>query len=147
MTTPEENPWTPPDDDVVSFLDDYDLRGRDGGDWSGVFSGTFLALDPQRALALTPRQLGAGLPARRKMFTGAGVTALRRVSARQQRLDDRHVLVRAEWLAERPIAPVALASTFLLRREADHYEIAVYLNHNDLALLLAEPFENDRSTR
>ncbi|MGW4210414.1 hypothetical protein ACWEIJ_20665 [Lentzea sp. NPDC004789] len=133
MTTPD---WTSPEESVAAFLDDYDRLGSDGGGLDGVFAATFLALDPHRALALTPQQLGAALPARRKMFADAGVTALRRQSARQQRLDDRHVLVSAEWLAERAAGPLTVASTFLLRQEDDRHEIVVYLNHTDLAQLL-----------
>jgi len=135
VTTPD---WTSPEDGVAAFLDDYDRLGTDGGGLSGVFAATFLALDPQRALALTPQQLAAGLPARRKMFADAGVTGLRRQSARQQRLDDRHVLVSAEWHAERAAGPLTVASTLLLRQEGDRYEVVVYLNHTDLARALAE---------
>jgi hypothetical protein len=138
VTTADESSWTSPEESVAAFLDDYDRIGRDGDGLAGVFAATFLALDPRRVLALTPQQLAAGLPARRKMFDDAGVTGLRRQSARQQRLDDRHVLVSAEWLAERAAGPLTLASTFLLRQEGDHHEVVVYLNHTDLARLLAE---------
>lgn len=141
MITPDESSWTQPEDSVAAFLDDYDRLGHSDGDGdgglTGVFAATFLALDPHRAIALTPQQLEAGLPARRKMFADAGVTALRRHSARQQRLDDRHVLLSARWQAERAAGSLTLASTFLLRQEDDHHEIVVYLNHTDLAQRLA----------
>ncbi|MBO3749978.1 hypothetical protein J5X84_28185 [Streptosporangiaceae bacterium NEAU-GS5] len=145
MTSPTtiegaDSGWTPLTDDIAAFLDDFDLRGRhvDTDDsQAGVFASTFLALDPHRALALTPEQLAAVLPARRRMFAEAGVTELVRVAAWQLRLDERHVLVRADWQAHRPGGQIVLATTFLLRREGGGYEIVVYLNHTDLARQLA----------
>jgi hypothetical protein len=126
------NTWTPTDPDVAAFLDEYDR-----GDPTALFAGTFLVLDPARAAAVTPAQLAAALPARRTMFDAAGVGALRRTGARQQRLDDRHVLVSAGWSAERTAGgPLNLASTFLLRREGDSFQIMVYLNHTDLVAAL-----------
>jgi hypothetical protein len=124
--------WTPPDPDVAAFLDDYDH-----GDATALFADTFLALDPARATAVTPAQLAAALPARRQMFAAAGVGPLNRTGARQQRLDDRHILVAADWSAERSTGgPLNVASTFLLRREGDSFQIMVYLNHTDLAAAL-----------
>jgi hypothetical protein len=126
--------WTPLDPDVSAFLDAYD-----SGDAPALFADTFLALDPARAVAVTPAQLTAALPARRAMFDRAGVGAMSRTGARQQRLDERHLLVNADWSAPRTAAePLHLTSTFLLRREGDRFQILVYLNHTDLTAALAD---------
>jgi len=131
--------WSEPDIDLAAFLDDFDRRsaGPDS-DVTGLFAPTFLALDPARALSLTPSMLAAGLPARRRMFEDAGVGPVRRVAARELRLDDRHSLVSAEWTADRATGePLRLASMFLVRREPEGWQVLVYLNHADVAELLA----------
>jgi hypothetical protein len=127
------NPIEP---DIAAFLDDYDAYGRDRtgpAPEHEVFAASFLALDPAHVLTLTPAQLAAALPARRRRFDAAGVGDIHRTGARQLRLDDRHVLVSATWSAARDGAdPVMLSSSFLLRREGDAYQIVVYVNHVDL---------------
>jgi hypothetical protein len=130
------NPIEP---DIAAFLDDYDAYGRDHpGPAPEPFAATFLALDPAHALTLTPAQLAAALPARRRRFDAAGVGEIHRTGASQLRLDDRHVLVTATWSADRDGAdPLALRSSFLLRREGERYQIMVYLNHVDLDSALA----------
>jgi hypothetical protein len=131
--------WRQPSAEVAAFLDDFDARG-DGSDAdvTTLFAPTFLALDPARALAITPAMLAAGLPARRRMFAEAGVGPIRRVDAREIRLDDRHALVSADWVAERAGGePLRLSSMFLLRHEPDGWRVLVYLNHADVAALLA----------
>jgi hypothetical protein len=134
VTAPD---WTAPEPDIAAFLDDYDRRGE-GADPTALFAPQFLAVDPARALALTPEVLARALPGRRQMFDAAGVGETHRESARQLRLDDRHVLVCADWSAERAGGePLRLQSTFLVRREPEGPRILVYLNHHDLAALLA----------
>jgi hypothetical protein len=132
--------WTPLDPDIDAFVDEYDRLGtRPDGDTTTLFAASFLALDPARAVTLTPAMLASALPARRGMFDAAGVGPIRRGDARQLRLDDRHVLVTVDWTAERADRdPLRLESTFLIRREPDGPRILVYLNHRDIAALLAQ---------
>jgi hypothetical protein len=131
--------WTEPSSEIEEFLRDYDARGKaPGGDPAALFAPTFLAVDPARALALTPAALAAVLPARRRMFDEAGVGDLRRTTARELRLDERHALVSARWRASRTDRPdVELTATFLVRSEPDGWRVLVYLNHADVAALLA----------
>ncbi|MEW1648655.1 hypothetical protein [Streptomyces sp. NPDC091219] len=134
MNTPD---WTAPDDDIAAFLDDYDTRGRDvAADQARSFAPNFLALDPQRASALTPAALEAVLPMRRRAFDEAGIGAFTRTGARQMRLDARHVLVAADWQAAHRPEPIPVSAIFLLRQEEHGYEIALYLNHTDLTAYL-----------
>jgi hypothetical protein len=134
--------WTTVDADVAAFLDDFDANGRlspePGRGPADLFADSFLALDPVRAVTLTPGVLAAALPARRRMFDEAGVGEIRRIDASQLRLDDWHTIVSASWSAARAnAADLQLKSSFLLRRTADGYEIVVYLNHTDVATALA----------
>ena len=129
--------WTRLEPDISAFLDEFDELAADpqGGSHE-LFAPTFLAVDPNHALALTPGQLAATLPARRAMFAAAGVREVHRQDARQLRLDDRHVLVAGHWSAERDTGPVTLSSTLLLRAEPSGYRVLLYLNHHDVTALL-----------
>jgi hypothetical protein len=131
--------WTAPSSEIEEFLRDYDTRGKaPGGEAAALFAPTFLAVDPARALALTPAALAATLPARRRMFDEAGVGELHRTTARELRLDERHALVSARWRAPRTDGTdIELAATLLVRREPDGWRVLVYLNHADVAALLA----------
>lgn len=131
--------WTEPSTEIEEFLRDYDTRGSTpGGDAASLFAPTFLVVDPARALALTPAALAAALPARRRMFDDAGVGDLHRASARELRLDERHALVHAQWQAPRSDGTdIELSATFLVRREPEGWRVLVYLNHADVAALLA----------
>jgi hypothetical protein len=131
--------WTPLDPDIDAFVDEYDRRSAEpGADATTLFAASFLALDPARAVTLTPAMLAAALPTRRGMFDAAGVGAIRRTDACQLRLDDHHVLVSVDWTAERADRdPLRLESAFLIRREPDGPRILVYLNHHDVAALLS----------
>ena len=78
------------------------------------------------------------LPLRRKLFADADVGAPQLVRAEQLDLDPLHKLIRTSWRAPRTDRPdVILESTFLVRR-TEPAQILVYLNHKDLAELLAE---------
>jgi hypothetical protein len=132
--------WTHPDADVSAFLDEFDERGADpDGGSERLFAATFLAADPRFAVPLTPEQLAGTLPARRALFAGAGVRAVRRQSAQQLRLDARHVLVSGTWSAHRDAGALELSSTLLLRSEPNGYRVLVYLNHHDISTLFAPP--------
>lgn len=131
--------WGPLDPDIDSFIEEFDRLGSESDTQAtSLFAETFLALDPARALALTPAMLAGALNARRAMFAEAGVGAVQRSNAYQLRLDDDHVLVAADWTANRgDREPLLLESTFLLRREPAGPRIVVYLNHHDVAALLS----------
>jgi hypothetical protein len=130
--------WTPLDPDIDAFVDRYDSLGtQPGAEVTTLFAASFLALDPTRAVTLTPAVLAKALPARRGMFDAAGVGGIQRAEARQLRLDDRHILVSVDWTAERADRDsLRLESTLLVRREPDGPRILVYLNHHDVAALL-----------
>lgn len=136
MTTSE---WTALEPTIHAFVDEYDRRSAEPDtDPTALFADSFLALDPARAITLTPTILAKALPARRGMFDAAGVGAIRRTNARQLHLDDHHILVSVDWTAARADRnPLHLASTFLLRQQPDGPRILVYLNHHDVTALLA----------
>ncbi|WP_405657823.1 hypothetical protein [Streptomyces sp. NBC_00079] len=130
--------WKPLDPDLDVFLTEFERRsGNPESDSGEQFADQCLAADPKQAVMVSRDMLVAALPARRKMFQDAGVGTVRCVQAAQLDLDEQHVLVTADWDAERTGGQnVRLESTFLLRREEDGPRILVYLNHRDVAALL-----------
>jgi hypothetical protein len=122
-----------------SFLDRFDASSTDPTiPVEELFSDPFLAMDPTSVHALSPAVLANALPARREMFARAGVKSVLRRAASELRVDDFHRLVTVEWTADRGgAAPLALKSTFLLRRQDGRTRIVVYLNHVDVRALLA----------
>lgn len=136
--TQQASTWHAPTDDVAAFLADFDNRRTDGG-IGDQFAENFLAVDPNSVTVLTPAMLAAALPLRRRKFQDAGISEVCRRETRQLELDERHLLVAAEWDADRPgQQPIRLESTFLLRRDTAGLRILVYLNHHDVAALLGE---------
>jgi ketosteroid isomerase-like protein len=123
---------------------------------AGLFHDDFLSLDPARVTVLTRDQLRASLPLRRELFAsiGASGTTLRHLDL--QPLDDRHVFARTTWdvtFTDAAAAPLALESTYLLRRVGDRWQVVVYLNHQDVLAEITgrraarKPTDDDREDR
>lgn len=130
--------WGPLEPDVQAWLDEFDHRSAGGDGAADLFAGSFPVLDPANSFTLTPAVLAAALTQRRAMFDAAGVGTISRVGAQQLRLDAGHVLIRASWTAPRAgRSAVLLESTFLVRREPVGWRVVVYLNHHDVAAMLA----------
>ncbi|MFG3292699.1 hypothetical protein ACGF3G_28330 [Streptomyces sp. NPDC048179] len=130
--------WKPLESDIDAFLTEFQRRSDSPEpDSAEQFAGSFLAADPNSATVLTRTLLAASLPARRAMFDNAGIGAVRCVDAAQLDLDEHHLLVTADWDAERVGSEsLRLESTFLLRRGEEGLRILVYLNHRDITALL-----------
>lgn len=133
--------WRPPDEQVVAFLQEFERRGLDrGADDGNQFADAFVASAPNGSTVLSRAALAATLPQRRRMFDAAGVGAARCVDAAQPDLDDHHLMVTSDWEASRTAGePVRLASSFLLRRDGGRLQVLAYLNHRDVAAVLAGP--------
>jgi hypothetical protein len=125
--------------DVRAFFERYERAGKDpgGGALSGCFCELFMSLDPRSASVLSPQELEAALPRRRKLFEAIGSDGLELAEMSEMPLDDLHTLVRTTWnlklRAGAPGRPVTLRSTFLLHQDAGAWRIALYLNHQDMS--------------
>jgi len=131
--------WKPLDPDIRAFLTDFERRGAEPDSDSGEqFAEAFLVGDPNHATVLERTVLVASLPSRRAMFDKAGIRPARCVDAAQLDLDDHYVLLTTDWDADREHeAPLRLESTFLLRRGSTGVSVLAYLNHRDIAAVLA----------
>ncbi len=140
--------------EIQKFFDRYDAASRDP-EFTNIldfFRDTFLNLDPGSAAAVPREALLAALPARRQLFASIGVEGLDLVDVREQPLDERHTIVSTVWRARftpdvADTSPLELSSDFLLRRENGAWQIAVYLNHSDLAAVFAARGNSPASPR
>jgi ketosteroid isomerase-like protein len=117
------------------------MAGQDGDQvGADLFHDPFVSLDPGSVTVVTREQLRAALPARATMFASAGLGRAQLQEVRTTELDEKHVLARTVWTMTSVAStaePVALESTYLLRREGDSWTAVVYLNHHDVRELLA----------
>jgi hypothetical protein len=125
---------------VRAFFDDFERNSAalDVERIAAQFADTFLNADPERVMPVPKAAFVAALPQREKMFRAAGVSRVRLVSVSETTLDPMHVLARTNWMAESGAGDdIPLASTFILRRQGSSYVVIFYLNHQDLAAVLA----------
>ena len=129
--------------EIEQFFAEFEAASRDErwDRFEDLFLPTFLSLDPGLATPVDVHGLIAFLPRRRGLFESVGATGTRLDGLEVTELDDRHALARSTWsvVYDGPHRPVTLRSTFLLRRVDVAWRIAVYLNHESLAELLATP--------
>jgi hypothetical protein len=129
--------------EVAEFFARFEGAGlaQDWPAFDAMFLDSFLNLDPQLAVPIPRSALIAALPRRDEMFGSIGARGMALTEATETPLDDLHTLVRTTWTVEfeepRADRPLTMSSSFLLRREPDGWRIAVYLNHQDVAAVIA----------
>lgn len=129
--------------DVRAFFEEYEQAANalDTATIGELFGDPFLSLDPARA-ACVPRDVFLRvLPARERLFGSIGATGTTLTEMRETPLDDLHTLVETSWAVQfGPDAPAAgaltLRSAFLLRRQERGWQVAVYLNHQDIGAVI-----------
>lgn len=104
-----------------------------------VFAEQFLNCDPNGASPVSRDALLQALPVRERLFATAGLGAARLASLDAEELDERHVLARTAWAVPDRSGQevVRLQTTFLVRRTQSGPRVILYLNHLDIAQLLA----------
>jgi hypothetical protein len=117
------------------------LESLSGTGSADAFHDQFLSLDPATVTLVSREQLEQAIPARRAMFAAVGATGttLRHVEVHE--LDDLHVLATTTWdveLVDKRAEPLTLESSYLMRRIDAAWRVLVYLNHRDIAAVLAE---------
>jgi len=130
--------------DVRAFFHRYDRAARDldTDALTSSFADIFLSLDASSAVALSPQALLAALPRRKQLFETIGSDGLDLADISEIPLDDLHTLVRTSWHLrmrdQAPRDPLALDSTFILRKDDGAWRIVLYLNHQDMNKLFNE---------
>jgi len=125
-----------PGDPIRGFFDVFARSSHplDLDALAGCFDETFLSSDAAGTRVVPRPAFLRALAGRAQMFADAGIgpAALRQLA--HQELDPHHVLARTTWAAPRTdgSGEIALASSFLLRRDGDQLRIVVYINHQGL---------------
>jgi|SRR5215831_2104122 len=135
--------------DVRRFFERYG-QASDGLNLQAVgasFADVFLSLDPNSVSVVTREQLLVVLPRRQQLLAAISGIGANLTDFDEKVLDERHTLARTSWQvrfdAEHEDGePLALHSSFLLRLEEDGWRIVLYLNHQDIAALVAARFES-----
>lgn len=129
---------------MASSDDDQELRafaaslGSGAGsaaDQAALFHEPFMSVDPKSVGAVTRDRLREAALMRTRLFASIGAVGTRLGDVATIPLDDHHAIIRAVWdveFAEPAAEPLQLRSTFLVRREKQHWEVLVYLNHQDI---------------
>lgn len=117
------------------------MGGDDDATSLKSFHDPFFSLDPSTATLVSREQLAMALPMRRQMFGAAGArgTTLRDIEV--QRLDAEHAVVRTRWhleFADKAAEPLILESSYLMRLVDGEWQVIAYINHHDIAQLLAQ---------
>ena len=106
-----------------------------------LFADPFVSLAPGQSGVVSRAAFLAALPARRAMFESIAATGLTLSAARETELDRDHVWVEARWRMHVEDAAgdrgLELASGLLLQRRASRWQVVVYLNHHDIAAVVA----------
>jgi hypothetical protein len=125
--------------DVRAFFEEFEQAANalDATTLAELFGEQFLSLDPARAACVPKDAFLRALPARERLFGSIGATGTMMTEMRETPLDDLHTLVETSWAVQfGPDAPAAgaltLRSAFLLRRQDRRWQVAMYLNHQDI---------------
>ena len=126
--------------EVRAFYDRFE-RASDTLDvdtFAMQFAEVFMSADPNGVKAVPRDGFLAALPRRQKLFDQIGVSAIRLTELTETRLDDSYLLVHTQWAADlrdpsQP--PLALSSSFILRRDGESLAVVFYLNHQDIVAL------------
>ena len=126
--------------EIAQFFEDFDAAAR-AEDWSryrDLFLPQFMNIDPGQTGAIYRDALIAFLPQRKSLFERAGASGTALTSLDVDSLDAHHAVARTAWevLFNQPRDPVILRTTFLLRKEEERWQIAVYVSHQGLLELL-----------
>lgn len=108
---------------------------------ASVFYERFFSLDPTSVSLLSRDELAAALPMRQQLFATIGATGTHLRSLEVSELDTHHVVATTTWdveFADPAAEQLVLESSFLLRRAGESWSILAYINHRDIAAVIAE---------
>jgi hypothetical protein len=127
--------------DVEAFFAEFERAGNvlDLTSIEAQYAPFFLSADPNGTQPVPRDAFLAALPKRREMFASVGGTVSHLTGIRETRLDANYVLVDTDWVMSVGSGgkDIDLSSTFILRKEGNELRIVLYLNHQDVAVLIA----------
>jgi len=129
----------PASERVTAFFAQYEsnISGSDPAAMAAQYGESFLFAGPQGAQAVRRSDLVKVLPTRQGFFKSAGLRSSRVVALEEASVDDRCVLVKAQWRmqfgsAAAPATDLDLFATYLLQQQPDGLRIVFQLDHDDM---------------
>lgn len=127
--------------DLRAFFEAMGSRSGELASSAELFHEQFFSLDPNSATLTSREQLRSSLPLRAKLFSTIGAVGTRLRRLEPVVLDQTHVLARTTWdvlFADETAQPLALESSYLLRRMDGRWQVLVYLNHHDVVDVISK---------
>ena len=127
--------------EIEAFFEEFERAGNvlDLKSIEAQYAPFFLSADPNGTQPVPRDAFLAALPKRREMFASVGGTVSHLTGIRETRLDANYVLVDTDWVMSVGTGgeDIDLSSMFMLRNEGGDLRIVLYLNHQDVAALIA----------
>jgi ketosteroid isomerase-like protein len=130
---------------VKAFFDQYEsnIGGSDPAAIATQYGESFVFAGPQGAQAVKRDDFVKVLPKRQGFFKSVGLRSSRVVALEEASVDDRCVLVKAQWRmqfgsAPAPVSEPDLCATYLLQQQPDGLRIVFQLDHDDLTKRVQE---------
>jgi len=124
---------------VKTFFDQYEsnLGASDPTATAGQYGESFIFSGPQGTQAVKKDDFVKVLPKRQGYFHSLGLRSSRVVALEEASVDDRCVLVKAQWRLQFGSAPAAgrdldVVATYLLQEHPDGLRIVFQMDHDDL---------------
>ena len=112
------------------------LNDADG--LASMFADSFLNADHSGTRVVQARDLRMFIPKRKQVFESIGYKSTKLVSVNQTKLDDRYILVRAEWRFEFDRDDVTVPSTYIVENSGGSLKIVFYLAHQNIMAVLKD---------
>jgi ketosteroid isomerase-like protein len=132
-------------DRVKAFFDQYEsnIGGSDPAAIAAQYGESFVFAGPQGAQAVKRDDFVKVLPKRQGFFKSVGLRSSRVVALEEASVDDRCVLVKAQWRMQfgseaAPVSDLDLWATYLLQQQPDGLRIVFQLDHDDLTKRVQE---------
>jgi ketosteroid isomerase-like protein len=130
---------------VTAFFDQYEsnIAGSDPAAMAAQYGESFVFAGPQGTQAVRRDDFVKVLPKRQGFFKSVGLRSSRVVTLEETSVDDRCVLVKAQWRlqfesATAPVSALEVVSTYLLQQQPDGLRIVFQLDHDDLSARVRE---------
>jgi ketosteroid isomerase-like protein len=130
---------------VKAFFDQYEsnIAGSDPAAIAAQYGESFVFAGPQGAQAVRRDDFVKVLPKRQGFFKSVGLRSSTVVALEEASLDDRCVLVKAQWRmqfgsASGPVSDLDLFATYLLQQQPAGLRIVFQLDHDDLTKRVQE---------
>jgi ketosteroid isomerase-like protein len=130
---------------VKAFFDQYEsnVRGSDPAAIAAQYGESFVFAGPQGAQAVRREDFVKVLPKRQAFVKSAGLRSSKVIALEEASVDERCVLVRAQWRmqfasAAAPVSDLDVFATYLLQQQADGLRIVFQLDHDDLTKRVQE---------